>query len=89
MCAKARYVMIWRACSENEARLVRARSASNIAALLELGAEAASVEELGESAGVISMVRGWIADSILRFAGVDKTSAGSREIRMRASACEA
>ena len=80
--------MIWRACSENEARLVRARSASNIAALLELGGEALSVEELGKSARVIIVDRGRMADSRLRFAGVEKMSAGSREISVRASACE-
>ena len=68
--------------------MVRARSASNIAALLELGEEAVSVEEPDESAGVTSVDRGWMADSRLRFAGVEKISAGSREMRMRASACE-
>ena len=88
MCAKATYVMIWQACSEKEARLVRARSASNMAALLVLGVEAVSVEELGESAGVIRVDRGRIADSRLRLAGVEKMSAGSSEMRMRASASD-
>lgn len=80
--------MTWRACSEKEARLVRARRASNMAALLVSGTEAVSVEELGESAGIIRVARGRTADSRLRFAGVEKMSAGSREMSMRASECE-
>jgi len=58
-----------------------------MAALLVSGTETVSVEE-GASTGVIRVDSGRMADSRLRFAGVEKMSAGSREISMRASACD-